>query len=330
MSIATQLQRIKQAKEALKQAINAKGGTLTDEKLDAYAEAVSELSSGGGSFYMCASVEGATWSGYKALLDGDTGIWSFSEEVTSGLPYDKIIPQVGKVYSFDAMIEVKLWDGRIIYDEFTAAIWTFEGGLTSSGNVTIDLPVYNASISDDAKYGSKALGLLSSQGYTRITMPEFDRTKDYTVDFWCKVNPFPGSIMLYLNNPVENAFSPATNDYLLGVYCTQEYVCLHGGNYGGETTLWDMPVSTLIDGSYHHVAIVRTGDTVMFAMDGHFSNDQLHSASPYLNDIPIHFGWINGEVYSEWSHNGMVLDNIRFSNTARWTQDFMVPSESFE
>ena len=59
MSIATEKQRIKQAKEALKQAINAKGGTLTDEKLDAYADAVSGLSTGGGSeVYVAIEVEG--------------------------------------------------------------------------------------------------------------------------------------------------------------------------------------------------------------------------------------------------------------------------------
>ena len=45
MSISTELTRIKNAKSALKTAINAKGGTLTNEKLEAYAAAVGALSS---------------------------------------------------------------------------------------------------------------------------------------------------------------------------------------------------------------------------------------------------------------------------------------------
>ncbi len=43
MSILTEVERLTSAKENLKQAINAKGGTLVNEKLDAYAEAVDAL-----------------------------------------------------------------------------------------------------------------------------------------------------------------------------------------------------------------------------------------------------------------------------------------------
>lgn len=161
MSIATELQRIKLAKEALKQAINAKGGTLTDEKLDAYAEAVSGLStggfsdayvavevdgvlkaqklafdgtvarddgspeeigtvgiyatnceepaykgSGGGSFYKCASVDGGTWSGYKAVQSGD-GAWDFDTVVTENTYGNGYTPEVGKIYNSDATVKIE-------------------------------------------------------------------------------------------------------------------------------------------------------------------------------------------------------------------------------
>ncbi|MBQ9502982.1 MAG: hypothetical protein IJU70_12570 [Lentisphaeria bacterium] len=46
MSIASEIERISAAKAALKTAINAKGGTLTDELLGAYASAVTGLPSG--------------------------------------------------------------------------------------------------------------------------------------------------------------------------------------------------------------------------------------------------------------------------------------------
>lgn len=178
MSIATQLQRIKDAKEALKVAINAKGGTLTDETLDAYAEAVTLLPSGGGggssdgyvavevdgvlkaqklafdgttaspdgsaeeigsvgifntgkdepaykgmgggAFYKCASVDSTTktWTGYEAIVNGDTGVWSFSETLTEDLPYNKLIPQVGKVYDEECTFMVSGFDsGSLIPEE---------------------------------------------------------------------------------------------------------------------------------------------------------------------------------------------------------------------
>jgi hypothetical protein len=46
MSITTEIERIKAAKAASKDAINAKGGTLTDELLDQYASAIASLPSG--------------------------------------------------------------------------------------------------------------------------------------------------------------------------------------------------------------------------------------------------------------------------------------------
>lgn len=48
MSVFTEIQRIISAKNAIKEAVNAKGGTLTDELISEYAQAISDLPSGGG------------------------------------------------------------------------------------------------------------------------------------------------------------------------------------------------------------------------------------------------------------------------------------------
>lgn len=45
MSIQTEITRLESAKEALKTAINSKGGSLTSETLDSYAEAINALPS---------------------------------------------------------------------------------------------------------------------------------------------------------------------------------------------------------------------------------------------------------------------------------------------
>lgn len=206
MSIATEIERIKSAKAAIKDAINAKGGTLTDELLGAYADAVASLPSGGGGmdFYKCAAVYGPrevacfvisgcpntavngtylpteftvedlegnkqpvykntassyfyyftfdgwgvstdynnsaeyfggvgsswndrdwmpvdgmscvestttidldvpkTWDGYKAVLSN--GIYSFENELTNGMSWSDVKPEIFKVYSADALIKI--------------------------------------------------------------------------------------------------------------------------------------------------------------------------------------------------------------------------------
>lgn len=51
-----------------------------------------------------------TWDGYKAILTD--GVYVFEENLTTGLSYSAFEPEVGKVYSADALIEVKkLFDG---------------------------------------------------------------------------------------------------------------------------------------------------------------------------------------------------------------------------
>lgn len=48
MSIATEIQRLQQAKTDIKTAIEAKGVTVGDGTIDTYAEKISEISGGGG------------------------------------------------------------------------------------------------------------------------------------------------------------------------------------------------------------------------------------------------------------------------------------------
>ncbi len=64
--------------------------------------------SGGGSteFYKCVSVdtEAKTWSGYKAEW-GDNG-YTFSDELTEGLVYSGMTPQVDSIYDSEAFVRV--------------------------------------------------------------------------------------------------------------------------------------------------------------------------------------------------------------------------------
>ena len=101
---------------------------------------------GKGIYYKCASVGNTTWSGNKAIQNED-GTWWFEDVVTSGLSFTEIKPEKGKVYSFDALVEVKLWDGSLFPTDgliFHAPLSTesnmAETGqqLNTAGNVVYD------------------------------------------------------------------------------------------------------------------------------------------------------------------------------------------------
>ena len=95
-------------RDALVTAINAKGGSLADNAtLYQCADAVGSLSGGtSAEYYKCASVDTSakTWSGYKAVW-GDNG-YTISDDLTEGLVYSGMTPQVGTIYDSTCSVRV--------------------------------------------------------------------------------------------------------------------------------------------------------------------------------------------------------------------------------
>lgn len=89
------------------------GTTLTAKLPDGSFIPVGGGSGGATDYYKCATVDtvNLTWTGYKAVFDAVTGTYSFESTATSGLTWNLIQPQVGKVYTADAMIRVELYTG---------------------------------------------------------------------------------------------------------------------------------------------------------------------------------------------------------------------------
>ena len=106
---------------------------------------------GGGSagteFYECASVNTSaqTWTGYKAVLNN--GVYSFESTATTGLAYTSVTPEVGKIYTADALARVASVymnipsSGLVFYAPFSSSSGTAATGQTleynsSAHNVT--------------------------------------------------------------------------------------------------------------------------------------------------------------------------------------------------
>lgn len=93
-------------------------------------------------FYKCTSVDttNQTWTGYKAIFNSTTGIYSFQGTVTSELIYSVIIPKIGNVYTDGALVDAKLFTGiptdYVVYHPLSSAEAIVSGYNCSYSNVT--------------------------------------------------------------------------------------------------------------------------------------------------------------------------------------------------
>ena len=79
---------------------------------------------GGGSsrpFYKCASVDTTnhTWTGYLAIVNPVTGVWSFASTATSGLTYERFIPIVGNVYDEACTFQVTNYNRGAVFQGYS-------------------------------------------------------------------------------------------------------------------------------------------------------------------------------------------------------------------
>ena len=135
---------------------------------------------GSGEYYRCASVdtETHTWTGYKAVLN--EGFYTFEDTVTTGLSYTSVTPQVGSIYSADALVYVRSLygtiptDGLVFYAPLAEDKTTAETGQTMnfSGNVAYDVfDGVNGAFFNNAYFSSSIGSTLS----------------EWTLSFWIKV-----------------------------------------------------------------------------------------------------------------------------------------------
>ena len=99
---------------------------------------------GSGEYYRCASVDTSTktWTGYKAVHED--GGYVFETDVTTGLTFMLKIPEVGNIYSEDALIQVASIyekpseDGLIFYAPLATQKATDEKGNVLSYTGTVE------------------------------------------------------------------------------------------------------------------------------------------------------------------------------------------------
>lgn len=106
------LTSIVNSKEAIRQSIVAKGQACDkDVPLSQYAGKIRSITSGteivvqsNADFYQCVFCADGVWSGYKAVLED--GQYHFETTITEGLKYTNVKPEVGKIYTVDALAQI--------------------------------------------------------------------------------------------------------------------------------------------------------------------------------------------------------------------------------
>jgi hypothetical protein len=233
------------------------------------------------------------------------------------------------------------------YDANTMALWSFddvENGLTSKGQVP-NLSLLNGNtsgnntiqISDNkAKFGTRSL-YVPEGSYAYFKNPLVDLSKSFTVDFWLYMNKAPYVFSpLFLTSPPPPA---GNNDFFYHFYIWENSGdwLIHNGNYGGEANLSSLGQASSYIGGWHHFALVREynyADNIYrsrVAIDGVFASEYVQydnwgSGGGYTSltdcycSLCISLGSEQGECY---------LDEVRISNTVRWSENFTPPSSPY-
>ena len=161
MSIQSEIARLNTAKENIKTAINSKGGSLTNESISLYADAINSLSSGGGNKSLIVS-ENEVFS-LSGTVNAPNTVLSFvpkysGEIKISGSLQNSGSSSTGYIYLNDTKVVSKSGSGTSSFNEtleVTAGV-SYEIRLENSKGLTStkteSLTVYTSVMTDEAPF----------------------------------------------------------------------------------------------------------------------------------------------------------------------------------
>lgn len=213
-------------------------------------------------FYKCASVDttNQTWTGYKAILKR-SGLYEYESIVTTGLHCSTgYVPEVGKTYSEDAMMEANLWaipsNSLVFYAPLSSASNTAETGQTIGTIGTVNYGIVDG-----------------------VPCADSDETKTLYVDeYMYNLDPgIPKTMSVWLNISAWNN----NNDGMAITFCTQagggtsisfdnqscRAVRWKGGGSGG-TNYNNVSFGKLSLNTWYHLVFTDDGTTMRTYTNG--------------------------------------------------------------
>jgi len=229
--------------------------------------------SGGTEFYECASVDTVnhTWTGYKAVLNN--GVYTFESTATTGLSYTSVTPEVGKVYSSDALATATLYegipsDGLLLYASLASDVATCETGqyIVKTGTVTYE--TFNG-IPGARFQQSGYLDFSPAISYLTGNNP-------FTITYWQKANPYASYTW---------QFGTGNDDRIAGQACIIYY---NGGHVNNASSF---PVSA----NLMFCVVTYDGSTLSYYINGSLVGSKTTDNPNTQNALRLGRG--NGEYY---------------------------------
>ena len=190
-------------------------------------------------------------------------------------------------------------------------------GDTLKDSSIYDVPITNNGVTvsqDQSKFGGSSLYFNGSSAYL---MADISVSGDATVDFWMFRNdsnldyPTPFN---YLDGDLRGLYLHTTNSQtILG--------CETSNNVFAQDASAVIPA-----GSWHHIAVVRTGTTATLYVDG-ISVSEISSIT--INNDTLYIGVLLDLLSQNRGWFSGYIDEFRVSDVARWTSNFTPPTEPY-
>ena len=171
-----------------------------------------------------------------------------------------------------------------------------------------------------AKFGATSIYTDAAGKLSIADHSDFDAisgTSNFTIEFW---------IHSGVANRVCGQWDSSNATSLWTVWMGGAGSQIYWNFYYGSSYVQIGGGANVADNSWHHVAGVRNGSTFASYIDGSLANSTTNSGSLNVCTEPIIFG--EGKHSGGGGHIGY-FDDIRISNTARYTGAFTAPSAAF-
>lgn len=209
-----------------------------------------------------------------------------------------------------AMLHMNGSDGSVTFGDEISKVWT------ANGNAQIDTAQF--------KFGA-ASGLFDGAGDYVDTPDHVDfdvGSGDFTIDFWVKRNSTGAA---YVCGQADSAFNVSSESVKIWFGASNT---VNGSITQGSTAYNVTSTATITDTNWHHIAIVRSGNSLKIYIDG--INDGTRDVTGITaNNSSYKFaigrpGEFNGVYFNGW------IDEFRFSKgIARWTANFTPPTSEY-
>jgi hypothetical protein len=186
----------------------------------------------------------------------------------------------------------------------------------------------NAQISTAAsKFGGASLLLDGTGDYISTgDHADFTLSGDFTIDCWVRLLASASTPVFYSQDDGGANLSPLT------LYFNGAAITAYASS---NNSSWDIFSATTFgnhgltaDGSFHHFAFVRNGNTWTSYVDGSSTGSQTASGTPFNGTRTVSIG---NQFQSAGGGGGLngYIDEYRLSSSARWTSNFTPPTAAY-